>query len=124
MILLDTHAALFLHAGELELFTSPTLTLLETEMLSISPMVLLEMDYLKEIGRINFDSRQILKDMKRDLEINVASNGWLEIILQASSLTWTRDPFDRIIAAQALYLETPLLTKDRAILDNCSRAFW
>ena len=52
MILLDTHAAIFLHAGELGLFTSRTLKLLETEMPSLSPMVLLEMDYLKEIGRM------------------------------------------------------------------------
>ena len=80
MILLDTHAALFLHAGELGLFTGPprTLQLLETEKLCLSPMVLLEMDYLREIGRIHFGSQKILKDLVKDLDVQVSSQGWLE----------------------------------------------
>jgi len=78
MILLDTHAALFLHAGELGLFTPRTLQLLETEKLCLSPMVLLEMDYLREIGRIHFGSQKILKDLVKDLDVQVSSQGWLE----------------------------------------------
>jgi PIN domain nuclease of toxin-antitoxin system len=37
-------------------------------------------------------------------------------------MKWTRDPFDRIIAAQAAVDATPLLTRDRIILSNYPHA--
>jgi PIN domain nuclease of toxin-antitoxin system len=39
-------------------------------------------------------------------------------------LTWTRDPFDRMIAAQAVVADAPLLTADETILDNLPLATW
>jgi PIN domain nuclease of toxin-antitoxin system len=50
--------------------------------------------------------------------LEIVRNRVIIKIQRASSLTWTRDPSDRIIAANDLYLEIPLLTKDQAILDN------
>jgi PIN domain nuclease of toxin-antitoxin system len=38
--------------------------------------------------------------------------------------TWTRDPFDRIIVAQARLRGAPLLTKDRTIQTHHAEAFW
>lgn len=42
----------------------------------------------------------------------------------AAGLTWTRDPFDRMIAAHAIVADTPLLTADRTILDHLPLASW
>jgi PIN domain nuclease of toxin-antitoxin system len=42
----------------------------------------------------------------------------------AAGLTWTRDPFDRLIAAHAIVADAPLLTADRTILDNLPQAIW
>jgi PIN domain nuclease of toxin-antitoxin system len=39
-------------------------------------------------------------------------------------LSWTRDPFDRTITAQALVEGQRLLTRDWIIRENCSIAFW
>lgn len=39
-------------------------------------------------------------------------------------LTWTRDPFDRMIAAQAIVADAPLVTADRTILANLPLAVW
>ena len=42
----------------------------------------------------------------------------------AADLTWTRDPFDRLIAAHAIVAGAPLLTADRGILENLPLATW
>ena len=42
----------------------------------------------------------------------------------AAEETWTRDPFDRVIVAQARLRGAPLLTKDRAIHAGYERAIW
>jgi PIN domain nuclease of toxin-antitoxin system len=52
MIHLDTHAVVWLAAGELERFASSVRLLLEHAECAVSPMVRLELDYLYEIGRL------------------------------------------------------------------------
>ncbi|HXH57083.1 hypothetical protein [Iamia sp.] len=42
----------------------------------------------------------------------------------AQTLDWTRDPFDRIIAAQTLAAGARLLTKDLTIRDHLGLAVW
>jgi len=42
----------------------------------------------------------------------------------ANGLSWTRDPFDRMIAAQAIVADAPLVTADRTILGNLPLATW
>ncbi len=37
---------------------------------------------------------------------------------------WTRDPFDRLIVANAKAANASLVTKDERILKNYSRAVW
>jgi PIN domain nuclease of toxin-antitoxin system len=121
---LDTHAALFLHAGELQLFTETALHLIEREDLLLSPMAYLEMEYLHEIGRIRSPAKKILEDLKSDLDLRVLDRRWMEITECALGQTWTRDPFDRMICAQALVEKERLLSKDRIILENCRLAVW
>ena len=38
--------------------------------------------------------------------------------------SWTRDPFDRIIVAQAALRRTSLITKDAVIRADYNRALW
>jgi PIN domain nuclease of toxin-antitoxin system len=38
--------------------------------------------------------------------------------------SWTRDPFDRLIVANALANDAPLITKDEEIRRNYSRSIW
>lgn len=47
-----------------------------------------------------------------------------KVVVGALSQSWTRDPFDRFIAAQASIRNELLLTKDRTIRRNCSVACW
>ena len=121
---LDTHAVVFLHAGRFDMFTETGLELLEEEKLHVSPMVILELQYLYEIGRLRFDARTIRHDLEGSISLRVSAEKWEPITHKAQEMDWTRDPFDRMIAAQALVESTRLLTRDRKILRNCSLALW
>jgi PIN domain nuclease of toxin-antitoxin system len=46
------------------------------------------------------------------------------LVEAATKLDWTRDPFDRMISAQAIVAGAPLLTADRTILANLPLATW
>lgn len=123
-MLLDTHCAVFLHAGETELFGNTARHLLDTEDLFISPMVLLELQYLYETGKIAFDGKSILDELQGDLGLRVLDRHWYQVCAKALEISWTRDPFDRTITAQALVEGQRLLTRDRMIREQCSLAFW
>jgi hypothetical protein len=59
-------------------------------------------------------------------EIGLARCGlpFAQVVAGALDLEWTRDPFDRLIVAQARVRQLPLLTRDRTILDHYSEATW
>jgi len=46
------------------------------------------------------------------------------IVGRALELAWTRDPFDRIIIANAALNNNVLVTKDQNILENYKNAKW
>ncbi len=123
-MLLDTHCVVFLHAGETGLFGETVRLLLDTEDLFISPMVLLELQYLHEIGRIQFDGETIVRELRGDIGLRILDRRWQDVCAKATELSWTRDPFDRTITSQALIEGQRLLTKDRTIREHCSLAFW
>ena len=51
-------------------------------------------------------------------------SGWLRCAEVADHLSWTRDPFDRTIAAHAICFVAALCTRDRAIREHYAEAFW
>jgi PIN domain nuclease of toxin-antitoxin system len=92
--------------------------------LFISPMVVLELEYLYETGRTTAPSHVVVEDLKHRIDLSVADTLFIDVVTAARNLTWTRDPFDRLIAAQALVENAHLLTADRTIRDNLSLAIW
>ncbi len=98
-MLLDTHAAVFLHAGQLGLFGQSARYFLEREELWISPMVLLELECLRETGRIRYGGEEILADLRRDLGLRILDRRWEDVARKALELHWTKNPFDRLIVA-------------------------
>lgn len=123
-MLLDTHSAVFLHAGKLELFSSRGRELLTNVSLGVCPMVALEVQYLFEFNRIRFPGSVVNNDLNRDLNVQILEDEWQAVTERALSIEWTRDPFDRLIAAHAEFHNQLLLTKDRNILNNCTLAVW
>jgi PIN domain nuclease of toxin-antitoxin system len=67
VIYLDTRVLVWLYEKRLDLFTSRAKQLIDTERLFMSPMVILEMDYLHESKRIVVSSRRILSYLQKKL---------------------------------------------------------
>ena len=64
-------------------------------------MVLIELETLFEIRRIRFGSAEVHAKLRGELGIEVCPMAFENVAFQASREGWTRDPFDRIIVAQA-----------------------
>ena len=123
VIHLDTHVVVWLYAGELERLR-PCLPRLEGQQLAISPMVVLECQYLFEIGKVTVGPGVLLADLGERIGLTVSSHPFADVTRTAVTLRWTRDPFDRLIAAQALAEGAPLVTADRTLLEHCAEAVW
>ena len=121
---LDTHAVVWLYNNELKKFPSTTLELIENSQLLISPMVILELEYLYEIKRLNEKAYTLFETLQQEIGLQACSLNFLKIITSALEQKWTRDPFDRIIVAQAAINQTVLVSKDEIIHDNYSKVFW
>jgi PIN domain nuclease of toxin-antitoxin system len=91
---------------------------------SVSPMVELELSFLFQVGRVTEPASAPLRSLRRSIGLEIADVSFAEVTAAAIDLTWTRDPFDRLIAAHAVVAGVPLLTADRTILENLSLATW
>lgn len=124
MIYLDTHIVVWLYQKDRNRFTPETLALIDKEELLISPMVELEIEYLFEIDKINIRAEIILDYLKDKTGLKVCENSFSSIVQKATSMKWTRDPFDRIITAHAAIGDSILITKDKQIRKHYPGAFW
>jgi len=124
LIFLDTHVVVWLYAGDLEVFPSGVRQEMEESELLISPMVSLELAYLREIDRITVGAREVIEELQRTIGLQISDTPFAQVISQALLNTWTRDPFDRIIVAQAALGQNRLLTRDRMLRDHYEHAYW
>lgn len=124
MIYLDTHVVVWLYAGLTENLSDVAKSLINEHELYISPIVRLELQYLYEIGRIRVSSDVIVNDLSNSIGLNVCQQDFNLIIDRALNISWTRDPFDRLIVSNATINENILLTKDSNILNNYQHSVW
>lgn len=124
LILLDTHVVGWLYEGADRRIPGRARELLATQPLRFSPLVELELSYLFEIGRVSEPASVPLTALGRSIGLTAAETPVAELVTAAIDLTWTRDPFDRLIAAQAVVTGVPLVTADRSILENLPQAVW
>lgn len=124
VIYLDTHVVAWLYAGLTECLSKKAVELIENNDLYISPMVMLELQYLKEIGRLNAEPALMCENLAGSIGLQICDRPFLQIITEAMTISWTRDPFDRVIIANANIGNTQLLTKDKTILENYPAAVW
>jgi PIN domain nuclease of toxin-antitoxin system len=84
----------------------------------------LELTCLFEVGRVTEPASAPLAALRKTIGLQVSDVSAAKLVQAATGLTWTRDPFDRLIAAQAIVADAPLITADRTILDNLPLATW
>lgn len=87
-------------------------------------MVRLELQYLHDIGRINPTVDVIMADLVQRTGLIVCNKPFNDVIEQALHISWTRDPFDRIIVAQASIGNEILVTADQTIHAHYPQARW
>jgi hypothetical protein len=84
----------------------------------------LELEFLREIGRVLVDPGDIVGELHRTIGLRVCGLEFSRVVECAKPLSWTRDPFDRLIVGQAIADDRPLITKDAPILANYPKAVW
>ena len=90
----------------------------------ISPITRLELQFLFEIQRIAAEPDVILNDLADRIGLAVSGAGFNAVIGGALRIDWTRDPFDRVIVAEAGLSSSVLVTKDQTILTHYPHARW
>lgn len=125
LIHLDTHLVCWLYNGEAAKLSATARAAVESaENLTISPIVELELHFLHEIGRFLDSPDEALRAMAEQFNLTISATPFRLVTQAAHHLTWTRDPFDRLIAAHAIASGSRLVTRDRLIRKHCPNALW
>ena len=123
-VYLDTHVVVWLFAGEIDKLSDTAREYIEERDLLVSPMVLLELEFLYEIGRLRYRQDAIVDSLSQTIDLKLCKLPFATIAREATRHDWTRDPFDRLIVANTICNDSVLLSRDRNILQHCQRAIW
>lgn len=82
------------------------------------------MTFLYEVGRVSEPASAPLSALRRELGLQITDVSLAEVIQAATGLSWTRDPFDRLISAHAIVTNSPLITADETIREHLPLAVW
>lgn len=121
---LDTHAVVALASGDASVFGPASRELLERAALFVSPMVRLELQFLHEIGRVTATPDSILADLEQSVGLVVSRDCVDDLVVAAMPISWTRDPFDRLMVATAILHRAPFVTRDALIQRHFGQAVW
>ena len=124
MTYLDTHVVAWLYAGATKLLSARARLAVERDPLLISPMVVVELEFLREIGRLTVGAHAVVEELRARIGLEVCDLDFRRIVASAREVSWTRDPFDRVIVGHALAAGRGLLTKDRSIRRRFRAALW
>ena len=118
MILLDTNALLWVQRRHRR--SRPLIR--QAGRIYVSPTSLLEVQFLLELGRVRLTSGSTVADLADDprwLVDEPPAIRWFQVALE---LTWTRDPFDRLLVAHARYRGWRLATGDGHLIERLGLA--
>jgi len=125
VIYLDTHVVAWLYAsGAAALSPAAAAAIARADDVRVSPMVRLELQYLWEMGRVSEPAGSVLDALHAALGLTACSASFPAVVAEAERSAWTRDPFDRLIVAQAALSGAPLVTKDEAMHREYAGAIW
>jgi PIN domain nuclease of toxin-antitoxin system len=122
---LDTNVVLWLAQSALARISPAAHSVLEQAELLISPMVLIELEYLYEVNRIKLSARDLQLKFESEIGIQVCDLPFPRVAAVTLDEKWTRDPFDRMIVAQAKANGlAPLISADEEIRAHYPRTIW
>lgn len=112
-VLLDTHFLLWILLDSARLDAFPWLE--RYRPWGVSPVSFLEIQLLSEVGRLEADVPALMAALASDGRFVVDEVALVPLIERAVGQGWTRDPFDRLLAAHSAARRVPLCTVDRGI---------
>lgn len=121
---LDTHVVVWILTGEHARLSKKARQVLESQPLEFSPIVRLELAFLREVGKVDLDPDAALRELKRSMDAHEATHHFSTIVNAATKLDWTRDPFDRMIVGHATAADARLVTRDETIRSHFRGAIW
>ena len=124
VIYLDTHVLVRLYLGEVSKLGAAAKRAIEDHETLASPAAVLELQLLHEIGRLKPTADQFIQALSKDLLLRVCDMPFYHVVQHALAETWCRDPFDRLIVANAKANNAALVSKDERIHENYRRAVW
>jgi PIN domain nuclease of toxin-antitoxin system len=111
--LLDTHFLLWIALRSKRLAAYPWID--RYAPWTVSPVSLLEIAFLGEAGRIEVRHAAFLERLRHDDRFVIDDVAVGVLVTAALGLTWTRDPFDRLLAAHSAARRLRFCTVDRLI---------
>jgi PIN domain nuclease of toxin-antitoxin system len=124
VIYLDTHVLIALWLGDVARLSRDARRAIDRDGTLASAATVLEMEMLHEIGRLKPTASKLVSTLAGEIGLRVCDLPFSTIVDYALAEGWTRDPFDRLIVANAKAADAPLITKDERILEHYSRALW
>jgi PIN domain nuclease of toxin-antitoxin system len=122
---LDTHVVVWLAENTPKRLSEPALDAINESELLISPAVLIELNFLHQIGRILRAPLDLAKQLRTQLNVTVCDHSFVDLAETALFESWTRDPFDLLIVAHAKSNNyAPLVTQDEKIRRYYPKAIW
>ena len=121
---LDTHVIIWLYEGRVERLGKEARRAIESTTPVASPAAVLELEFLHEISRLKPAATKVMTALAAEIGLQICDMTFRTVVDRALHETWGRDPFDRLIVANAKAASAPLVTKDERILHNYARALW
>jgi PIN domain nuclease of toxin-antitoxin system len=98
---LDSHIVVLLAAGKKSWLSTEAIGLINRADLLLSPMAFLELEFLYEIKRSKRSARDLFDKVAHETGLRTCDLPFATVAQAALVESWTRDPFDRMIVAQA-----------------------
>jgi PIN domain nuclease of toxin-antitoxin system len=121
---LDTHVIVWLYEGRVERLSPAARRAIESGSLVASPAAVLELEFLHEIGKLKPTATKVMTALAADIGLQICDMTFRTVVDRALFESWGRDPFDRLIVANAKAASVSLITKDGRIRGNYPRALW
>jgi PIN domain nuclease of toxin-antitoxin system len=112
-LLLDTHFLIWILLGSPRLEEFPWLP--RYRPWGVSPVSFLEIQFLSEVGRAEARNPELTDAILSDPRFEVDEVPLVALVRHTLPVSWTRDPFDRMLAAHSLARRVPLCSVDRRV---------